>query len=82
MQPRQFVSRRMTRRFVRAIPFLGGAVAIGYLASAVRRKGWQGGIVDTLLEITPFVGTAKNAVELGRGRDLIPEKNHLRTTGH
>ena len=49
-------------------------LAIVTLGKAVRRKGLVGGTVDTALDFIPFVGGVKNLAELGRGRDLIPDK--------
>jgi hypothetical protein len=64
----------MIRRVTRAMPWVGGLVALVTLGGAIRRKGWLGGTLDTALDIIPFVGTAKNLVEARRGRDFIPEK--------
>jgi hypothetical protein len=70
----QFASRRATRRLIRAIPWLGAAVALVTLGSAIRRKGWVGGALDTALDFTPVVGTMKNMAEVGRGRDFIRDR--------
>lgn len=70
----QFASRRATRRLIRAIPWLGAAIAVMTLGSAIRRKGWVGGALDTALDFTPVVGTMKNMAEVGRGRDFIRDK--------
>jgi hypothetical protein len=70
----QFASRRATRRLIRAIPWLGAAIALMTLGSAIRRKGWVGGALDTALDFTPVVGTMKNMAEVGRGRDFIRDK--------
>jgi hypothetical protein len=32
------------------------------------------GVADTALTAVPFVGTAKTAVEVVRGRDIIPDR--------
>jgi hypothetical protein len=40
----------------------------------MRRKGFLGGSLDTVLDFIPFVGTAKNMAEVGRGRDFIPDR--------
>jgi hypothetical protein len=58
----------------RSVPFFGALVALGALGFAVRRKGLARGTVDTALDATPFVGAAKNVVEIVRGRDLIPDR--------
>lgn len=56
------------------MPWLGSAIAIATLGSAVRRKGWLGGTTDTALDLVPFVGGMKNLAEAARGRDFIGEK--------
>jgi hypothetical protein len=58
----------------RAVPWIGAAVAIAGVAATVRRKGLLRGVLDTGLNATPFLGAAKNAFELVRGRDLIPDR--------
>jgi hypothetical protein len=49
-------------------------LALATLGSAIRRKGVLRGTVHTVLDFIPFVGAAKNMVEIGRGRDLIGDK--------
>lgn len=74
-QVSQYGSRRLTRRLYRSMPWLGGAIALFALGSAVRRKGLFGGTVDTALDFVPFVGGAKNLAEVARGRDFIRDKH-------
>jgi hypothetical protein len=76
-QLRQYAAGRVTRRLVRAVPWIGGIVALVTLGSAIRRKGFLGGSVDTALDMIPFVGGAKNLAEIGRGRDFIRDKPRL-----
>jgi len=71
----QFASRRATRKLTRAIPWLGAVVALLTLGGAIRRKGWVGGALDTVLDFTPVIGTVKNMAEVGRGRDFIRDKS-------
>jgi hypothetical protein len=73
-QFRQFATRRATRKLTRAVPWIGAAVAILTLGSAIKRKGWVGGALDTALDFTPVVGTVKNMCEVGRGRDFIRDR--------
>jgi hypothetical protein len=73
-QLRQYAGRRLTRRLTRAIPWIGGAITLITLGSAIRRKGVVGGSVDTALDFIPFVGGAKNLAEVARGRDFIPDR--------
>ena len=70
----QYAGHRVARRLVRTMPWVGGVIALGMLGSAIRRKGWLGGSVDTALDMIPFIGGAKNLVEVGRGRDFIRDK--------
>lgn len=73
-QALQYGQRRLTRKMLRAIPWLGAVVALGTLGASIRRKGALGGTVDTVLDFIPFVGGLKNTAEIIRGRDLIPDK--------
>lgn len=73
-QAAQYVQRRLTRKLLRAIPFLGAVVALATLGAAIRRKGFVGGSVDTALDFIPGVSGVKNAAEIVRGRDLIPDR--------
>ena len=73
-QIRQYAARRATRKLIRAVPWLGAVVALATLGSAIRRKGFFGGALDTALDFTPLVGTAKNLAEVGRGRDFIRDR--------
>ena len=70
----QYAQRRVTRRLYRAVPLIGGVVALVTLGTAMRRKGFLRGAVDTVLDFLPFVGTAKNLAEVSRGRDFIPDR--------
>ena len=74
----QFGQRRMARRMYRAVPFLGGLIALATLGAAVRRKGLFGGTVHTALDFTPFVGAVKIAAEAVRGRDFIRDRRTVR----
>ena len=55
---------RLSRRVARSIPLLGAVVALATLAGTMRRKGVVGGLADTGLTSIPFVGAAKNVVEV------------------
>jgi hypothetical protein len=70
----QYAQRRMTRRLYRSVPWIGGFIALVTIGRAMRRKGFLGGAVDTVLDFIPFVGTAKNMAEISRGRDFIPDR--------
>jgi hypothetical protein len=40
----------------------------------MRRKGVISGALDTGLNAVPFVGAAKNVLEVVRGRDFFPDR--------
>ena len=71
----QYGQRRIARRLLRAVPWLGGVVALATLGAAIRRKGALGGSLDTALDFIPFVGGVKNAAEIARGRDFIRDRS-------
>jgi hypothetical protein len=58
----------------RALPVLGAAIAAVTVFSAMRRKGVISGAIDSALDAVPFLGAAKNAVEVVRGRDFFPDR--------
>jgi hypothetical protein len=70
----RYGQRRATRKLFRAMPILGAVAAIATAAAVARRKGLLKGTLDTALDFTPVVGFIKNAVEIVRGRDLIPDR--------
>jgi hypothetical protein len=65
---------RLSRRMSRSVPLIGTAVALVTVVATMKRKGFFGGVLDTGLNAIPFVGAAKNTVELVRGRDFIPDR--------
>jgi hypothetical protein len=73
-QFRKYATKSATRKLVRAVPWLGAAIALVALGGAIRRKGWFGGAAHTALDFTPVVGTLKNLTELGLGRDLFRDR--------
>jgi hypothetical protein len=58
----------------RSIPWIGTAIAVATVFSTVRKKGVVGGVLDTGLNAVPMLGTAKNVVELARGKDFFPDR--------
>jgi hypothetical protein len=73
-QLQQYAATRATKRLYRAMPWIGGLVALATFGAAVRRKGLLRGTADTVLDFIPFVGGAKNLAEAARGRDFIRDK--------
>ena len=70
----RYGQRRITRKLIRSVPFLGAMIAIVTVAAVARRKGLVRGVVDSALDFTPFVGSVKNALEVLRGRDFFPDR--------
>jgi hypothetical protein len=66
---------RLAQRVGRALPWVGTAIALYALASAIRQKGVLGGTVDTALNAIPYVGGVKSAAEAIRGRDFIRDRH-------
>lgn len=64
---------QIAKRIAKSVPFGGAAVVAFLLATDVRNKGVVGGVLNSGIDAIPFVGLAKNAVELFRG-DFIPDK--------
>ena len=73
---------RIVRKVGKAMPLVGTAVVIGMTAYEVKKKGLLRGIVNTALDATPVIGTAKNVIEVFTG-DWLPDKqpNHSAKAG-
>lgn len=69
-----YAGRKIARRLTRSIPWIGAALALLTLASAIRRNGFVRGAIHSGLDAIPFVGGAKNLAELARGRDFLPDR--------
>ena len=65
---------RLSRRVVRAAPWVGTAIALATLGATMKRKGFFRGALDTSLNAIPFVGATKNAIEFARGQDFFPDR--------
>ena len=73
-QMMQYGRRRLTRRLTRSVPWIGGLLALATVGAAIRRKGLFRGTLDTALDFTPVVGSAKNLAEVARGRDFLRDR--------
>ena len=71
---RNYAGRKLARRLTRSIPYIGAAIALVTLGAAIRKKGFVGGALHSGLDAIPFVGGAKNVVEIARGRDFFPDR--------
>lgn len=67
---------QIAKRVAKSIPLGGTAVAIVLVGSDIKNKGIAKGLLNSGIDAIPFVGLAKNAVELFRG-DFIPDKKRL-----
>jgi hypothetical protein len=73
-QALRYGQRRLLKRASRSIPWIGTAIALLTIGSAIRRKGLLRGSLDSALNAIPFVGGVKNAAEVARGRDFLRDK--------
>ncbi len=64
---------QVAKRVAKTIPFGGTAVVLVLVGSDIKNKGVVKGIINSGIDAIPFVGLAKNAVELVRG-DFIPDR--------
>ena len=64
---------QVAKRVAKTIPFGGTVVAVLLVGSDIRNKGVVKGLVNSGIDAIPFVGLAKNAVELFNG-DFIADK--------
>jgi hypothetical protein len=71
---RSYAGRKLARRLTRSIPWIGAAIALVTLGSAIRRKGVVRGAMHSALDAIPYLGAAKNLAEAARGRDFFPDK--------
>ena len=74
----QYAARRVTRKLLRAVPWLGSVLALATLGRTIRRKGLVAGTLDTALDFTPMISTVKNVAEVARGRDFIRDRRVVR----
>lgn len=65
---------RLSKRVSRSVPWIGTAIALATVVGTMKRKGFFGGAVDTGLNAVPFLGAAKNVIEIARGRDFFPDR--------
>ena len=66
----------LAKRLIKPIPVIGSIVAVGLAGHEVKKKGLVRGVAHVGLDLLPFVGTAKNVVEIFTG-DLIPDKRPI-----
>lgn len=65
---------QVAKRVAKTIPFGGTAIAIALVGNDIKKKGVVRGLVNSGIDAIPFVGLAKNAVELVTGDFLADKK--------
>ena len=63
---------QVAKRAAKMLPFGGTVIVVGLVGHDIRRKGLVRGVINSGIDAIPFVGFAKNAVELFTG-DLISD---------
>ncbi len=64
---------RVARKVARSVPGLSTAMALGFLAYDIKKKGVINGSINSGLDAIPIVGTVKNVTEMVTG-DFLPDK--------
>ena len=64
---------QIAKRGARMLPFGGTVIVIALVGHDIKRKGVVRGVINSGLDAIPFLGFAKNAIELLRG-DFIADK--------
>ena len=65
---------QVAKRVAKMVPFGGTVIVVGLVGHDIKKKGLVGGVVNSGIDAIPFVGLAKNAVEIFAG-DFIPDKD-------
>jgi len=68
---------QVAKRAAKMLPFGGAAVVLALVGHDIKRKGMVKGVINSGLDAIPFLGLAKNGVELFTG-DLIADKRERR----
>ncbi len=63
----------MAKRVAKSIPYVGTAMAIGFVGYDIKRKGFVKGVLNSGIDAIPFVGAGKNVIEYFTG-DFFPDK--------
>lgn len=70
----RYGQRRVVKKLLRAVPWLGAVAAIATVGHVMKRKGVFAGAIDSAIDAVPFIGGAKSLAEAVRGRDFIPDR--------
>jgi hypothetical protein len=71
---KQYARKKLTKRLIRAVPWVGTAVALATIGGAIRDKGLFKGTLNAALDAVPYLGSMKNLAEAARGRDFLPNR--------
>lgn len=69
---------QVAKRLARSLPFGGTLIVLTLVGSDIRRKGVIRGVLNSGIDAIPFVGLAKNGVELITG-DFFADKEDRKT---
>jgi len=64
---------QVAKRVAKMVPFGGTVVVVGLVGHDIKKKGVVRGVINSGIDAIPFVGFAKNAIELFTG-DFIADK--------
>ena len=65
---------QLVKRGAKMLPFGGTVIAVSLVGHDIKKKGLVNGVLNSGIDAIPFVGLAKNAVEIFAG-DFIPDKD-------
>lgn len=65
---------QLFKRGAKMLPFGGTVVAVILVGSDIKQKGVLNGIANSAIDAIPFVGLAKNGIEIVRGKDFLPDR--------
>ena len=64
---------QIAKRAAKMLPFGGTAVVLALVGHDIKKKGLAKGLMNSAIDAIPFVGLAKNGIELIAG-DFFPDK--------
>ncbi|MBC7900797.1 MAG: hypothetical protein H7070_12185 [Saprospiraceae bacterium] len=64
---------QVAKRAAKMLPFGGTFVVLALVGHDIKKKGLMKGVINSGIDAIPFVGLAKNGIELFTG-DFLPDK--------
>ncbi len=64
---------QIAKRAAKMLPFGGTVVVLALVGHDIKKKGLAKGLMNSSIDAIPFVGLAKNGIELFAG-DFFPDK--------